>query len=302
MVTGEPSVERPLPRAPPAYNTTSAISMRYRVGQDTGLVRPPPEAEIYAPEFPSELEWLNVAFLRMNTLLGRGPVLVEFWDFARINSLRTLPYLKAWDERYSEAGLRVIGIHSPGYSFGRDRDVVARAVERLEVAYPVLLDPELEAWRSYGNMGWPGRYLFDRTGKLVFIHYGEGEYVETELAIQEQVGDLREPLAPVRPEDAPGVLLEPQTADIALPAERERLELVRDWSDGDDWIESADAGAAASFSFSGGAAYAVLSGAGVEPGLYEVEGRVEAESPGLRLHGVQFTPAPPAPGESPWGA
>ncbi len=265
-------------------------------------MRPPPEAEIYAPEFPGELEWLNVAFLRMNTLLGRGPVLVEFWDFARINSLRTLPYLKAWDERYSEAGLRVIGIHSPGYSFGRDRDLVARAVERLEVAYPVLLDPELEAWRTYGNMGWPGRYLFDRTGKLVFIHYGEGEYVETELAIQEQVGDLREPLAPVRPEDAPGVLLEPQTADIALPAERERLELVRDWSDGDDWIESADAGAAASFRFSGGAAYAVLSGAGVEPGLYEVEGRVEAESPGLRLHGVQFTPAPPAPGESPWEA
>jgi hypothetical protein len=175
-------------------------------------------------------------------------------------------------------------------------------VERLDVAYPVLLDPELEVWRSYGNMGWPGRYLFDRTGKLVFIHYGEGEYVETELAIQEHVGDLREPLAPVRPEDAPGVLLEPQTADIALPAERERLELVRDWSDGDDWIESADAGAAASFSFSGGGAYAVLSGAGVEPGLYEVEGRVEAESPGLRLHGVQFTPAPPAPDESPSGA
>ncbi len=106
----------------------------------------------------------------------------------------------------------------------------------------------------------------------------------------------------MRPEDAPGVLLEPQTADIALPAERERLELVRDWADGDDWIEAADAGAAASFSFSGGAAYAVLSGAGVEPGLYEVEGRVEAESPGLRLHGVQFTPAPPAPGESPSGA
>jgi hypothetical protein len=103
----------------------------------------------------------------------------------------------------------------------------------------------------------------------------------------------------VRPEDAPGVLLEPQTADIALPAERERLELVRDWSDGEDWIEAADAGAAASFSYRAGGAYAVLSGAGVEPGLYEVEGTVEAESPGLRLHGVQFTPAPPAPGESP---
>jgi hypothetical protein len=59
-------------------------------------MRPPPDAEIYAPEFPSELDWLNVAFLRMNTLMGRGAVLVEFWDFARVNSLRTMPYLKAW--------------------------------------------------------------------------------------------------------------------------------------------------------------------------------------------------------------
>jgi thiol-disulfide isomerase/thioredoxin len=265
-------------------------------------VRPPAEADIYAPEFPQGLEWLNVAFLRMNTLMGRGAVLVEFWDFARVNSLRTMPYLKAWQERYADAGLRVVAIHSPGYSFGRDRDTVARAVERLEVSYPVLLDPALEVWRLYGNMGWPGRYLFDRTGKLAFIHYGEGEYLETELAIQECVGEAIEPLAPVRPEDAPGVLLEPQTADIALPADRERLELVRDWTDGEDWIEAADPGAAASFTFSGGGAFAVLSGGGLEPGLYESDGTVEAESPGLRLHGVQFTPAPPAPGGSPAGA
>jgi hypothetical protein len=252
----------------------------------------------------------------MRTLMGRGAVLVEFWDFARVNSLRTMPYLKAWQERYADAGLRVIGIHSPGYSFGRDRDTVARAVERLDVTYPVLLDSGLEVWRLYGNMGWPGRYLFDRAGKLVFIHYGEGEYLDTELAIQECVGEQLEPLPPVRPEDAPGVLLEPQTADIALPADRARVELVRDWTDGEDWIEAADAGAAASFSFRAGEAYAVMSGAGVEPGLYEarsaglgparrdgvVDGTVEAASPGLRLHGVQFTPVPPAPGGSPAGA
>jgi hypothetical protein len=265
-------------------------------------VRPPAEAEIYAPEFPTGMEWLNVAFLRMNTLMGRGAVLVEFWDFARINSLRTMPYLKAWHERYAEGGLRVIGIHSPGYSFGRDRDTVARAVERLDVGYPVLLDPALEVWRLYGNMGWPGRYLFDRTGKLAFIHYGEGEYLETELAIQECVGLRMDPLEPVRPEDAPGVLLQPQTADIALPSDRERVTLVRDWTDGEDFVEAADAGAAASFTYTAGQAFAVLSGAGVEPGLYETEGTVEAESPGLRLHGVQFTPAPPAPGGSPSGA
>jgi hypothetical protein len=257
-------------------------------------MRPPPQAEIYAPEFPPGMEWINVAFLRMNTLMGRGAVLVEFWDFARINSLRTMPYLKEWHSRYTDAGLRVVGVHSPGYSFGRSPELVRQAVERLDIPYPVLLDPDLELWRLYGNMGWPGRYLFDRTGKLAYIHYGEGDYLDSELAIQEYVGVSGEPLAPLRPEDEPGVLLEPQTADIALPADRDRLELVRDWDDGEDWIEASDAGAAASFTFRAGAAFAVLSGAEVEPGLHEVDGTVEAASPGLRLHGVQFSPLPPA--------
>jgi AhpC/TSA family protein len=262
-------------------------------------VRPPAEAEIAAPEFPPRMDWLGVAFLRMDRLMGRHAVLLEFWDFARVNSLRTLPYLTAWHERYADAGLRVIGVHSPGYSFGRDPENVARAAERLGVPYPVLLDPRLEVWRLYGNRGWPGRYLFDRAGLLRHMHYGEGEYVETELAIQECLRELDPdvelpaPLEPMRPEDAPGVLLEPQTADIALPPDRGRLELVRDWEDGEDWIEAADAGAAASFAFEAGGAFAVLSGGDVEPGLYETDGTVVAEAPGLRLHGVQFTPGPP---------
>ena len=264
-------------------------------------VRPPPGAEIPAPEFPPRMRWLNVALLRMDRLMGRHAVLIEFWDFARVNSLRTLPYLKAWHQRYERAGLRMIGVHSPGYSFGRDPETVARAAERLEIDYPVLLDSRFEVWRLYGNSGWPARYLFDRSGLLRFMHYGEGEYAETELAIQECLGELDPelelpaPLDPLRPEDAPGALLEPQTADIALPGDRERLELVRDWEDGEDYVEAMDAGAAAGFSFSGGGAFAVLSGDELEPGLYETEGTVVADSPGLRLHAVQFTPAPPAP-------
>jgi hypothetical protein len=237
----------------------------------------------------------------MDRLLGRHAVLVEFWDFARVNSIRTLPYLKGWHERYADAGLRVIGVHSPGYTFGRDPELVAQAVERLGIEYPVALDPHLEVWRLYGNRGWPGRYLFDRRGILRWIHYGEGEYAATEEAIQEALReldselDLPEPLEPVRPEDEPGALLEPQTADIALPRDRERLELVRDWTDGEDWIEASDAGAAASFTFRAGGAFAVLSGS-VEPGLYETDGTVVADDPGLRLHGVQFTPLAPATG------
>ena len=239
--------------------------------------------------------------MRMDRLLGRHAVLIEFWDFARVHSLRTLPYLRAWHERYGAAGLQVIGVHCPGYTFGRDPDTVASAVERLEVPYPVALDPGLEVWRLYGNKGWPGRYLFDRRSLLRHVHYGEGEYLETELAIQECLreidadAELPEPLKPLRPEDAPGVLMEPQTADIVLPRDRGRLELVRDWTDGEDWIAAADAGAAASFTFTAGQAFAVLSGDDLEPGLYETGGTVTAESPGVRLHAVQFTPAPPAP-------
>jgi hypothetical protein len=263
-------------------------------------MRVPTSESIIAPEFPRGLPWLNVAFLRMDQLIGRSVVLVEFWDFARVNSLRTLPYLKAWHERYADAGLRVILVQSPGYSFGRDREVATHAIERLAVPMPVVLDLDYAVWREYGNKGWPGRYLFDREGALRFFHYGEGEYEDTELAVQELLRELDpdlstpEPLAPLRPEDSPGVLLEAQTADVVLPGDRSRLSLVRDWSDGEDWIEARDAGAAASVrSFTAGAAWAVLSGGELEPGLYETDGTVVADSPGVRLHGFQFTPVPP---------
>lgn len=258
-------------------------------------MKPPAGAEIYAPEFPAGLTWLNGGAVPAG---GPGPLLVEFFDHARVNSLRTLPYVSAWHERYAPHGLTVVGAHSPGYSFGRDPAVAAEAVERLGIAHAVVLDPDLALWRLYGVHGWPARYLFDRGLKLVHLHYGEGEYLATELAVHEVLraidpgSDLPDPLEPLRPEDAPGALLEPQTADIRLPANRDRLELVRDWTEGGDYLEAADAGAAASFSFDAGEAWAVLSGP-VTPGLYETDGTVVTESPGLRLHGVQFTPKPP---------
>ena len=262
-------------------------------------MRPPDDEDIYAPEFPKGLDWVNVAFLRMDRQMGRHAVLVEFWDFARINSLRTLPYLVAWDERYPD--LRVVLVQSPGYSFGTDPAVARAAIERLGIGLPVALDVHHAVWRAYGNRGWPGRYLFDRRGVLTYFHYGEGDYDGTERAIQAAVAEIDPdfeppaPLEPLRPEDAPGALMEAQTADIVLPADRSRVELVRDWVDGPDYIEAADAGASALFRFDAGGAWAVLSGADLEPGLYETEGTVEAESPGVRLHGVQFTPRPPSP-------
>jgi hypothetical protein len=234
----------------------------------------------------------------MAVQIGR-PVLVEFFDFARINSHRTLPYTKAWHERYEDAGLRVIGVHASGYSFGADEDVVVRAVEQLEIPYAIVLDPEFAVWREYGNRGWPARYIFDRRGVLRFAHWGEGEYEESERVIRELLvetdpdKDLPDDLVePIRPEDAAGAVLQPQTADVALPAEAERVAVSGRWAAGTDYLEAEEPGAVVSVEYRAGAAYAVVSGT-EEPGLRETDGTIVAEAPGLRLHGFQFTPLPP---------
>jgi len=148
----------------------------------------------------------------MDKQRGR-PVLVEFWDFCRVNSLRTLPYLEAWHERYAEDGLRVIGIHTGGFLPARVTANAVAAVERLGIEYPVVIDERLELWDFYGNEGWPARYLWDQRGALYSLHYGEGAYAETEREIQALLGVERELVGPLRPEDEEGVLLPAQTED-----------------------------------------------------------------------------------------
>ena len=159
---------------------------------------------------------MNSPPLRMDQLQGCA-VLVEFWDFCRANSIRTLPYMKAWHERYTAAGLRVIGVHASGFEPSRDPDAVIDAVKRLEIPYPVVIDTELEIWERYGNAGWPGRYLFNQHGMLEELHYGEGAYDESELAIQALLGVTRPLVEPLRPEDVPGAMLEPQSEDVEGP-------------------------------------------------------------------------------------
>ncbi|HEY4278726.1 MAG TPA: redoxin domain-containing protein [Conexibacter sp.] len=255
-------------------------------------MRPPAEAEIYAPFFPGLSRWVNVASLRMDKQRGR-PVLVEFWDFCRVNSLRTLPYLKAWHERYAADGLRVVGVHAAGFEASSDPDAVKAAVARLGIDYPVLIDSELSAAEEYGIQGWPSRYLWDQESRLFEFHIGEGAYAETELAIQELLGIEREPLAPLRPEDEPGVLLPPQTEDQVGP-----------WSG----------------PYEAGAVWAVLSGAGTvrangreivvdHPGAYPLieherhtAGELALEvGDGVVCEAVCFTPGIAAAGSTPIG-
>ncbi len=173
----------------------------------------PPIDTIAAPLFPRGLRWINVAPLRMEQQVGR-PVLIEFWDFCRPNSIRTLPYVKAWHERYEPMGLRVIGVHASGFPPSGDPDAVEAAVGRLQIPYPVVVDAEYAIWREYGTLGWPARYLFNQQGRLFDYHYGEGAYDETERVIQGLLGVEQPTLSPVRPEDAPDAMLVSQSEDV----------------------------------------------------------------------------------------
>ncbi len=241
----------------------------------------PPVDHIEAPMFPVRLPWINVAPLRMDQQRGR-PVLVEFWDFCRPNSMRTLPYVKGWHERYEPRGLRVIGIHSAGFPPSEAPEAVKEAVARLEVAHPVVVDVDLQIWQEYGNLGWPARYLFNQEGRLFDFHYGEGGYDETEAAIQELLGAERLALTPLRPEDAPGAVLVPQSEDVEGPY---------------------------SGPYEAGGVWAVLEGSGTvaangrtltveHPGAYELithsrstTGHLALElSDGVTCHAVCFTP------------
>lgn len=174
-----------------------------------------PVDTIAAPLFPTTLPWVNAKGGKESVLQRGRPMLVEFWDFCRPNSIRTLPYVKGWHERYADDGLRVIGVHSPGFDCSRPGRAVRDAVVRLGIEHPVLIDGELEVWREYENKGWPARYLFDGHARLFDYHYGEGGYLDTELAIQELLGVQREPLPALRPEDEPGAILAAPSPDRA---------------------------------------------------------------------------------------
>ena len=188
------------------------------------MTRVPAAAGIFAPPFPSTLEWVNVGE-GGGAAGGRGgarqtqpgPMLVEFWDFCRPYSLRTLPYVRTWHERYREEGLLVVGVHSPGFRTSGPPAAVRGAVERLGIGYAVAIDSQHETWRLYENEGWPARYLFDARGVLCEYHYGEGAYADTERAILELLGRDGETLPPLRREDEPGALLLAPSHDVAGP-------------------------------------------------------------------------------------
>jgi cytochrome c biogenesis protein CcdA/thiol-disulfide isomerase/thioredoxin len=136
-----------------------------------------------APEFQAIEGWINSAPLTMESLRGKV-VLLDFWTYSCINCLRTLPHVKAWDEAYRDAGLVIVGVHTPEFAFERDPDNVRRAVRDHGIEYPVALDSDYGTWQAWLNRYWPAKYFVDRSGHVRYAHFGEGDYEESERVIR----------------------------------------------------------------------------------------------------------------------
>jgi cytochrome c biogenesis protein CcdA/thiol-disulfide isomerase/thioredoxin len=156
-----------------------------RTGDQAPLVSD--EAAPAAPELQGIAEWINGRPLSLSELRGRV-VLIDFWTYSCVNCLRTLPHLKSWDESYRDDGLTIVGVHAPEFAFERVPDNVRAAVKKLGIRYPVALDNDFATWTAYANQYWPAKYLIDRTGRVRYYHYGEGEYDETERLIRRYLG------------------------------------------------------------------------------------------------------------------
>ena len=136
------------------------------------------------PDLDGAVSWVNSAPLSSKSLRGKV-VLVNFWTYSCINSLRELPYIKAWAAKYKDAGLVVIGVHSPEFGFEKDPANVKNAVSGLGVAFPVPIDSDHSIWSAFRNEYWPADYFIDRRGRIRYHHFGEGEYEKSERVIQD---------------------------------------------------------------------------------------------------------------------
>jgi len=136
-----------------------------------------------APEFKGITSYINTNQTKLSDLKGKV-VLVDFWTYSCINCIRTLPYLVDWNQKYSDKGLVIVGIHSPEFEFEKNIDNVKQAVARFGIKYPVLLDNDHGTWDAFQNSYWPRKYLVDSEGYIRYDHIGEGGYAETENAIK----------------------------------------------------------------------------------------------------------------------
>ena len=146
-----------------------------------------------APEFVGIEKWINSAPLKIEQLNGKV-VLVDFWTYTCINCIRTLPYLKEWDKKYSDNGLVIVGVHTPEFEFEKKYENVLKAVNDYQIKYAVAQDNSYATWNSYQNRFWPHKFLVDIDGYIRYDHIGEGNYDDTEKMIQELLKERMERL------------------------------------------------------------------------------------------------------------
>jgi cytochrome c biogenesis protein CcdA/thiol-disulfide isomerase/thioredoxin len=142
----------------------------------------------YFPPLAGAVDWLNSPPLTREGLQGKI-VLVQFWTYSCINCLRTIPYVRAWAEKYKDQGLVVIGVHSPEFAFERNVDNVRKAIADLKIGYPVAIDNNYGVWRAFGNQYWPAQYIIDARGRIRHEHFGEEGYDESERVIQQLLAE-----------------------------------------------------------------------------------------------------------------
>jgi len=153
------------------------------------------------PELVGVAGYINSDSTLQEKIMGKV-VLYDIWTYSCINCHRTIPYITAWDEKYSDQGLVIIGIHSPEFEFEKDINNVKRAVEKFGIKYPVVLDNDKKTWDAFENRYWPRKYLADDEGYIRYDHIGEGEYDETEMIIQKLLKERAEKLGISVPEQS----------------------------------------------------------------------------------------------------
>lgn len=267
----------------------------------------PERDDIAAPDLPDGMTWIGETPRSMPALTAPGPVLVHFLDFAQLNSVRTLPYVSEWSRRYGDAGLTVIGVQAHRFPFGADPATVEAGLRGLGVEFPVGIDADRRLWHAYGCEGWPSLFLWSLGGALAWFHFGEGEYLATEEAIQAELRELDAlrsfppPLDPLRPTDAPGAKVMPPSPEVFPGGSWEQA-----WTGGELALEYEAGGAHATIEGEGALGVSLDGG---EPRELQIDGArlyalaahdrheshrlVLEPSPGLSIWSVSFAAGVP---------
>jgi cytochrome c biogenesis protein CcdA/thiol-disulfide isomerase/thioredoxin len=170
------------------------------------------------PELSGAVAWINSPPLTRDALRGKV-VVVDFWTYSCINCLRALPYVEGWAAKYKDAGLVVIGVHTPEFAFEKERSNVEQAVRDLKITYPVAVDSNYKIWQAFHNEYWPAHYFIDGKGRIRYHHFGEGEYDESERVIQALLKEngANSPAAGTISVTASGVQAAPDSQDTRSP-------------------------------------------------------------------------------------